>query len=156
MPSRDEAPENAIINPMDAFLDTDFGPTPVAPSGSFVPAVAVYETEPIPEATEENFICLRGPCRYYLEMRPVFQAGNTKGSLETRLIQAYRTCGRITGYELQLTDECMHDCSDWDPLSKEETDAREERRRKNYWDRPDKAEIIVKIRANRLGKEIKL
>ncbi len=162
MAGRDE--DNGVIDPLDSFLDADLGQLPMASDGKFIPNTAVFETEPIPDSNEENFICLRGPCKYYLEMIPYFNAGNTKGSLDHRPIQFYRTCMRIAGYELELTDSCMMACNQWDPLSPFEKERLELRRNENYLNLPEKAEVVkvinenlaayTKLRASRDGKEI--
>lgn len=126
--SRNDNPEDLIITPMDTLFDTDFGPLPIGPEGSFVPNTAVYESEPIPEANEENMVCLRGPCRHYLEMRPHFAAGNARDSLDHAHVLVKRTCMVITGYEVDMTDEVMKDCSGWDPLMPEDVFERNQRR----------------------------
>lgn len=130
--SRDDSSEDLVINVADSLLDTDFGPLPVTPTGEFVPAATAFESAPIPEANEENFICLRGPCRHYLQQTPYFAAGNTAGSLEYAPVMIRRTCMAITGYEIDLTDEVMKDCSAWDPLMPEEVAARNSRRDRYY------------------------
>lgn len=129
--SRDEF-EDTTIGVLDSLLDTDFGPLPVSPTGAFVPATQAFESDPIPDATEENFICLRGPCRYYLEMRPYFSAGNTVGSLDHAHVLIKRTCGKVAGFEIDLVDEVMSDCISWDPWMPEEQAPMLERRERYY------------------------
>lgn len=120
--------EDTLINPMDTLLDTDFGPIPMGPQGEFVPATAAFESEPIPPASEDNFICLRGPCRHYFEMKVHFSAGNTRGTLTSVPILTKRSCTRIVGYEVDLTEEIVYSCNEWDPYTPAEIDAREARR----------------------------
>src|SRR6185436_8511362 len=138
--SRNDNPEDLIISPMDTLLDTDFGALPVGPEGSFIPATAVYESDPIPEATEENMVCLRGPCRHYLEMRPFFAAGNAKGTLDHHHVLVKRTCMVISGYEVDMTDEVMNECTGWDPLMPEELALKNSRRERYYQIRGAKEE----------------
>lgn len=130
--------EDTLINPMDTLLDTDFGPIPISPTGDFVPATSTFESEPIPEATEDNFICLRGPCRHYFEMVVHFAAGNTRGTLTSVPMLTKRSCARIVGYEVDLTEEVVYRCNDWDPRSKEEIAAREARREEYHQIRRNK------------------
>lgn len=117
-------------DPLDTLLAEDTQPAPpMGPDGSFMPQLPV-ELEPIAEATPENMICLRGPCRFYLEMDTNFQAGNTRGTLERKPIQRNRFCRVIPGDSIPLTDEVVSACSEWDPLVPADTLRRNANRKK--------------------------
>lgn len=113
-----EDPEK-LIDPLDAFLSTDLPPLAVSPDGSARPGI-IGEPFKIPDATPENFICLRGPCRNYFETQMVFGVGNTRDSLETEPILIKRMCTRVAGLDFDLTDECIKKCSDWSPYTEAE------------------------------------
>lgn len=103
------------LDPLDSMLnDEEPGPLPIGPDGGFVPQM--IQPEPIPAATAENMICLRGPCKYYLQIDSRFNAGNSKGTLDRVPVQKNRFCRAIPGTEVDLTDELVMDCSDWDPI----------------------------------------
>lgn len=119
--------DDELDDPLNRLLadETDLAPTPIA--GGFVPVMPL-EPEPIPEATPETMICLRGPCRHYMELQSMFQHGNTKGTLDHVPKQQNRFCRAIEGTDIDLTDEVVYECTEWDPLLKAETLARKVRR----------------------------
>ena len=118
-------------DPLDAFLaEEPQALPPMSPDGGFMPQLPI-QPEPIPDATPENMICLRGPCRHYVEMTSLFQAGNTKGTLEHLPRQINRFCRAIPGDAIPLTDEVVRICSEWDPLTPADMLARS--RRRNSW-----------------------
>lgn len=119
--SRDD--DDVLINPLDNILDQDFGPVPVGGNSEVIPTGGFFDTEPLPAASEENFICLRGPCKFYMETTVRFNAGNTAGTLDHDPVLVRRGCMRISGYEIDLTDENVVDCSEWYPRSKDENKA---------------------------------
>ena len=98
----------------------------MGPDGGFIPTLPV-QPEPIPEATPDNMICLRD-CRHYVEIVSRFNAGNAKGTLGFQPRQINRFCKAIAGTDIDLTDELVSDCSDWDPISAEEIVAKSKRR----------------------------
>lgn len=102
------------IDPMDAILDADFGPLPIGPTGDFRP-MGDITPEPLPPATPDNFVCLRGPCRHYLQITQNFPIGNAAGTLERLPVQVVRSCMRISGMEVDLTDATIRDCNQWHP-----------------------------------------
>lgn len=115
-----------LVSPLDAVLRAP-GVLGAGPDGGLLPQ-GVGMPEPIPEATVENMICLRGPCRYYHEMVSVFQAGNPKGTLEQPMLQTNRSCTYVPGSCTDLVDECVTDCNNWDPIDLAYTEKRNERR----------------------------
>jgi hypothetical protein len=107
--------DDAMIDPLDTLLAEEIPPLPpTAPDGTFVPTL--IQPEPIPEATPETMACLRGPCRFYVEIKSRFQHGNTKGTLDHEPVQINRFCKAIQGTDIDLTDELVHDCNHWDPM----------------------------------------
>ena len=103
------------IDPLDAILEgNDFNPA--MPGG---PATAISQPEPIPEATPENFVCLRGPCINYMEVTHRFNHGNREMGDEFAPKQYTRYCLKTIN-PIELTDELVHDCSHWCPMGHKE------------------------------------
>jgi len=132
----DETPSK-VIDPLDSLLSGVEGSQlpPIAPDGGFSPAIG--EPFKIPDAIPENFICLRGPCHYYMESIMVFGAGNTRDSLPREPLLVTRRCLRIPGYEIDLSDELVRDCNRFDPMSPEEVSTLEVRRNRYYQANPN-------------------
>lgn len=113
---------------LDPFKDVDPMPTPMAgPDGGPVMQGYLGPAEPIPAATPENFICLAGPCRYYIEIHSYAEV-ETRGLSHTPR-QINRLCRVMSGVELDLTDDCVFACSEWDPQDPKELAARDARRK---------------------------
>lgn len=111
--------DNEDFDPLDSLLSEETNALPpVAADGGFMPTFPVMP-EPIPTATKETMICLRD-CKYYLELTTRFNAGNTKGTLGFEPKQLNRFCRAIPGTEIDLTDELVSECSDWEPISETE------------------------------------
>lgn len=124
-PDSEEKTAEDLVDPLDALL-SNVGPLnlpPIAPDGGFAP-VAPLMPEPIPAATPENFVCLRG-CRYYMETRMPAALGNTRGTFAQAPMQITRYCNRMPGYVVSLVDEVVSDCSEWHPYTAEELCLRE-------------------------------
>ena len=131
MPDRDLLDDvlddpDALIEPLDAILSAP-AQLPITPDGGIAPQ-GVGMPEPIPEATLESMICLRGPCRHYHEMTSKFPAGNPTGTLNGLPDQINRSCTYVPGSCTDLVDECISACNNWDPVDLEYTEAREARR----------------------------
>jgi len=63
-------------SPRDIYADIDAQPMPpIAPDGG-IALGAIGAPAPLPEATPKTCICLRGPCRYYGEIRVHMDMGN--------------------------------------------------------------------------------
>ncbi|MCC7024578.1 MAG: hypothetical protein IT338_17255 [Thermomicrobiales bacterium] len=63
-------------SPIDVYANIDSAPLPpIAPDGG-IAAGTVGAPAPLPEATPQTFICLRGPCRYYGELKVHLDIGN--------------------------------------------------------------------------------
>lgn len=64
--------------PSETYRDIQPSPLPpIAPDGGFI-AGSVAAPAPLPKATPENMICLRGPCRHLWQMRTHIVSGNSK------------------------------------------------------------------------------
>lgn len=111
----------------DSLLAEETQPLPMGPQG-FAPILPI-QPEPIPEATKENMICLRD-CKFFMQIDSRFQHGNTKGTLTKEPVQFNRFCKAIPGTEIDLTDELVRECSDWDPIPLIQIKQRETRRNK--------------------------
>jgi hypothetical protein len=108
--------DDNLVDPLDALLAEEIPPLPPqAPDGTFIPSPV--QPEPIPEATPETMVCLRGPCEHYVEIRSRFQHGNAVGTLEHEPVQINRFCKAIHGTDIDLTDELVHECNQWVPTS---------------------------------------
>lgn len=114
---------------LDPFKDVETMPVPPpAPDGG--PNMMGYlgTPEPLPAADPDNFVCLRGPCRHYIEIHS-FAEVETRG-LNHVPKQINRMCKVISGVEIDLTDDCVFHCSEWDPLDSVDVQARERRRQR--------------------------
>ncbi len=113
----DDDDDELLVHQLDAFAATadELPPAMVGPAGF----MNLLQPEPLPEITEETLVCLRGPCRHYVEIKKRFDAGNTKGSLDHVPMQWLRFCKAIPGYTLELTDENIYDCNQWAPQDQE-------------------------------------
>lgn len=105
--------DDVVVADLDHDLAADVGPLVVGPDGGFVPTPPVGHPFPIPAATTETLICLRG-CRHYLELKSGFLAGNTMDSLDKPPIQINRYCLVHPG-GIDLVDETVLDCNRWHP-----------------------------------------
>ena len=133
----DDYDDEAYVNPLDNLLATDLGPMAV-PSPEGVLGVPNMMPEPIPAATPENLVCLKGPCRHYYEAHTGIETLNSRGTLTKRPVQITRYCRALTS-PVDLTDETVHFCRDWAPLRKAEIAELEDRRQEYYQDHPEHA-----------------
>lgn len=127
---------NNLIDPLDNLLQKvgdDFSPPPMDPTNpvGFMPG-GYAEPYAQPAATEENFICLRGPCVHYWEQKMFLNVGNTQDVLDHAPILVSRGCMRQAGYYYDLTDETIGDCNQWEPRDPEEIALQNQRREKFY------------------------
>lgn len=118
--------DDDLDDPLNRLLAEEIVPIVPGPGG-FMPSLPLVP-EPIPPATPETMVCLRGPCKYYVEIVSMFQHGNTKGTLERAPRQQNRFCRAIEGTDIDLTDELVFECNTWEPLLKAETLVRTARR----------------------------
>jgi hypothetical protein len=131
--------------PQTQYKDVELGPLPVAPDGGIAAGAAIGMPPPVPEATPQQFVCLRGPCRHYWELVTDMGSGNPASTwdpingLKDELGQPLqiprqinRSCLAQLGMETELTDDCVFDCNRWDPLSRSEIRKLERRRRRHF------------------------
>jgi hypothetical protein len=135
-------PRESERDPLDAFLADDLMPMPpLAPDGGFIPGPGL-EMDPIPEVTRETMVCLRD-CRHYIEITTRFAHGNTKGTLAKEPLQKNRYCRAIPGESIELTDELVRECSEWDPEPRRDQTRRQ---RQDTWLRQN--DLVQLIRPN--------
>ncbi len=135
-------------SPIEQFSAIEPSPLPpIAPDGGF--AGPIGAPPPIPPATPDTFMCLRGPCRFYWELITHMESGNpaeTWGEeglrdehgepiAQPRAIS--RTCVANTGHETDLTDDNVYECNRWDPLTAREVKRLDKRRSKYLRLHPD-------------------
>lgn len=101
---------------------------PPAPDGG-IPPMPLDLPPPIPPASPEEFVCLRGPCRHYIELESLAEVEVKIEGYQP--VQKNRYCRVIPGVYLDLTEDSVFGCNRWDP---EESDAGLAQRRKNYLD----------------------
>ena len=126
--------DDDVVNAMDRAMDVEM---PAATPG-FAPK-GVGMPEPIPAATEESFVCLRGPCRYYLELVQFFGAGNPEGTPGVKNEGTIRMCLRPSGEPIDLVDELIYSCNQWDPSI---DTARDQRQATWYTSNPEIANMV--------------
>ena len=99
----------------------DFAPAavPTAPDGGIAPGFGLEQVVPLP-STADQFVCLRGPCKHYWHLVTTAGEGNPEGTWAALGIstprQHHRTCTVNPGMETDLTDDCVFECSRWDPV----------------------------------------
>jgi hypothetical protein len=135
-------------------LTKDFEPSPlppIAPDGGFAPGIP--PPAPTPEATEDNMICLRGPCRHFHTMVTTAGEGNPEGwtdnleDIDGNIVSIseprmhHMLCWVQPGVEIELTGDCVFDCSRWEPLLPRDTKALTYRRNAYFEDHPEYAPV---------------
>ena len=102
------------LNNFDDFQPGSLPPeVTLPPSMGGVPRKPLAPSIPLPPATPEHFVCLRGPCKFYLEIgSPSDVENRTLGYLP---VQTSRYCRAIAGAILSLDDDAVFACSEWDP-----------------------------------------
>lgn len=109
----------------DSLIDALDNAISIEHPGGFQPTqLGVGMPPPIPEATEENMVCLRGPCRHLYQADQYFAAGNPAGTPGVERVMTTRFCLLPKGEPIDLTDECVYKCSHWDPSPDEELETR--------------------------------
>lgn len=115
---------------------------PRGADGGFDPRhVQINKPPKIPDATPDNMVCLRGPCRYYWALTTLFDAGNPAGTFAELGLptprQRHHVCMRIPGTETELTEDCVFECNQWDPVQYAELQTLERRRQAYYNAHPE-------------------
>ena len=84
-----------------------------------VPRLPLAPAIPLPPAVPEHFVCLRGPCKHYLEIRSPAELENRGVGYLPEQISRY--CRAISGAVLALDDDAVFGCSEWDPRTEDYT-----------------------------------
>lgn len=102
------------LNNFDDFQPGALPPEVVAPpTASGVPHLPLAPPIPLPPAVPEHFVCLRGPCKHYMEIQSPSDVENrTLGYLP---VQTSRYCRGVQGALLALDDDTVFACTEWDP-----------------------------------------
>lgn len=108
-------------------------PVGIAPDGLPQP-LQLPPPPPVPDRTPGNFVCLRGPCRYYWRLETMANEGNPQGTFDTIKRQIHHTCLVNPGYETSFADDNAFACNLWDPISPDQLVERA-RRREDYFQR---------------------
>lgn len=121
--------------PAEAFKDFEASPLPLGPDGRPDGSAGIGAPTPIPPATVDNFVCLRGPCRYYWELVTHVETGNPAETWEALGLEPPRQINRVClvnpGHETELTDDNVYACNRWDPEDGDQW--RERERRRELW-----------------------
>lgn len=116
----------------------DFAPGAL-PSLDSVPGFVGRPQPPLP-ATEEHFVCLRGPCEHYWQYETEMDLGNPAGTFGPGglsdaegnplplPLQINRICLRHPGTHLELTDGTVQGCNQWNPITPRMVKERTKRR----------------------------
>lgn len=152
---RDE--DHKHVDPGSKLADVELGPIAMGPN--LTPLLGpVGSTPPIPDATPELFVCLRGPCRHYWQFSSHIESGNPKETWDPEIglkdeegnpikqpRQINRVCLVHPGVETELDDNLVYDCSRWDPLSAREVRRQEKAKAKYYKRHPEHAPNFVPV-----------
>lgn len=144
----DQAPSR-VKAPLESFRKLEVSPLPpLAPDGGFAPG-PIGLPPPLPPATPEHFVCLRGPCRHYWELVTEMPAGNPAETFGPDGLtdqdgqpvqiprQITRTCTAHVGTETDLTDDNVYACNRWDPLEPGELKKIRKRQAAYFHDHPE-------------------
>ena len=146
-----ETDSGKVKAPLDQYAQVE--PAPLPPIGHDGAPIlgAIGLPPPVPAATPRNFVCLRGPCRFYWELHTFMGSGNPAatwgedglkdedGNRIREPRQINRVCLVHPGTETELTEDCVFHCTKWDPLLPRETKRLERRRSKYLRLHPDHA-----------------
>ena len=114
---------------------------PMGPDGGPLGTGGVGPPPPLPAATPDHFVCLRGPCLHYWQMETHMDAGNPaetwgedglrddEGKPVRQPRQISRTCLVHPGVEVELTENVVYACSRWEPQLPGDLKRRDKRRR---------------------------
>jgi hypothetical protein len=117
----------------DRYADFEPAPAPtMGPSGQIAVGF-VGSASPAPSWTPEEVICARGPCRHLWVLKTTVGEGNPAGTWDDLGIPQPRqlnyTCLVNPGMETEFLDDAAIECNLWDPLTEDQIEARESRRR---------------------------
>lgn len=141
MEKRQQSDDEKHVDPKAKLENWEPSPLPpIAPDGGFAPQ-GVGNTAVIPDWTPENTMCLRGPCRHYWHLVTMTEAGNPEGTWEELGIkepqQHSHTCLVQLGIETDLGENCVFECSKWEPLTHVERDSIDIIRKEYFDEHPE-------------------
>lgn len=102
-----------VINNFDDFTPGPLPPQVTAPPSVTIPHLPLAPPDPTLPATPEHFVCLRGPCRFYLEIKSPAQIENRGMGYTPE--QTSRYCRAVQGATIDLGDDNVIACNTWDP-----------------------------------------
>ncbi len=112
---------------------------PMGDDGGPVPGAGIGQPAGPPKWDADNSVCARGPCQHYWHLATTFPSGNPADTWEALKLkephQHHHLCLVHEGLETDLTDDCVFECSRWDPNPPSE--ARETRRETYYEAHPE-------------------
>lgn len=120
-------------DPLDTLLEEEIASPIGANAGSgAMPGRSLFAT-PIPDASPDSMVCLRGPCEHYVQITQRLKHGNTEGTFAPGEEPALTTrfCGYFAADPIDLTDEVVWDCSEWCP--RDPADVAERKRIRDAW-----------------------
>jgi hypothetical protein len=108
--------KHALV-PAEQLSNLEPGPLPpLAPDGGFVPAPATPPPKSLPSIPAHH-VCLRGPCRYYMEFDSGADVESVSDVPDYVPIQRNRLCTAVAGIEIDLGEVAILRCSRWEPES---------------------------------------
>lgn len=86
-------------------------------------------------------MCLRGPCRHYWRIETNVDYGNPAGTFEDLGVAEPREynnrCTIQSGVDWDMAGYDVYECNRWDPLTRKESEALNNRRREYYKRHPE-------------------
>lgn len=130
MPTVHEDPDKRAV-PSERLADEEPGPLPpMAPDGGIMP-MPLDLPPPLPKAVPEEFVCLRGPCRHYVELTSLAEVEVKVEGWQP--VQKNRYCRVLQGAYLDLTEDSVFECNRWDPpRTRDPYEEDREQRQKEY------------------------
>ncbi len=115
---------------LDPLADEEPGPLPITQNG---PTHAAYpQNDPLEQVTPANMPCLRGPCRYYVQ---IVTKAEIQNKLDQPVKQQNRYCTVIPGDAIELTDLTVYECNKWDPEDSVMAEVEDREHRREYYKR---------------------
>lgn len=138
----DERPDNE--GSLSAGDDLDGAPPAIRVGPDGAPIFDPIVLDSPPPFAPEHCPCLRGPCRYFWQLRTHFDHGNAAGTLEQQPRFRRLLCTAQDGVYLSMSaDAPVLECDRWDPLSERDQLDVEARRTQHYEANPDHHPDVV-------------
>jgi len=137
------------ITPASGYEDVELpGPPPIGTDGGIAPSHGVAGPPPLPAATPENFICMRGPCKHHVHLQTVADYGNPSGTFAPGEEPRQHTylCVAFPGIEIDFTEDCCFACNRWEPMLPIERNRIKSRRARFRKDHPELAKKLKEKR----------